>query len=198
VDAGSQLFGVDNPTFVVITAYPQHEITGEMATVTVFPEVAALELHDSDAWTQLPLLTTLPRSWTELGELTGEISFDADTDERAGPLDIGVLLTRKGPAEEGMEATDEPPEQRAIVIGDGDFLSNTYLGNGGNLGLGLNMVHWLSHDDALIDIQVHGAPDTTLELGRTAQAVIGIGLLFGLPILLLVSGLLVWLRRRRR
>ena len=198
VDAGSQLFGVDNPTFVVITAYPQHEITGNMATVTVFPEVAALGLRDSGAWTQLPLLTTLPRSWTELGELAGEISFDADTDERAGPLDIGVVLTRKLPASEAMEAAVEPTEQRVIVIGDGDFLSNTYLGNGGNLGLGLNMVHWLSHDDALIDIQVQAAPDTTLELGRTAQAVIGIGLLFGMPLLLLVSGLLVWLRRRRR
>jgi ABC-type uncharacterized transport system involved in gliding motility auxiliary subunit len=198
VDAGSQLFGVDNPTFVVITAYPQHEITGNMATVTVFPEVAALGLRDSGAWTQVPLLTTLPRSWTELGELAGEISFDADTDERAGPLDIGVVLTRKRPASEAMEAAAEPPEQRVIVIGDGDFLSNTYLGNGGNLGLGLNMVHWLSHDDAFIDIQVQAAPDTTLELGRTAQAVIGIGLLFGLPLLLLVSGLLVWLRRRRR
>jgi ABC-type uncharacterized transport system involved in gliding motility auxiliary subunit len=198
VDAGSQLFGVDNPTFVVITAYPQHEITGNMATVTVFPEVAALGLRDSGAWTQVPLLTTLPRSWTELGELAGEISFDADTDERAGPLDIGVVLTRKRPASEAMEAAAEPTEQRVIVIGDGDFLSNTYLGNGGNLGLGLNMVHWLSHDDAFIDIQVQAAPDTTLELGRTAQAVIGIGLLFGLPLLLLVSGLLVWLRRRRR
>jgi ABC-type uncharacterized transport system involved in gliding motility auxiliary subunit len=198
VDAGSQLFGVDNPTFVVITAYPQHEITGNMATVTVFPEVAALGLRDSGAWTQVPLLTTLPRSWTELGELAGEISFDADTDERAGPLDIGVVLTRMRPASEAMEAAAEPPEQRVIVIGDGDFLSNTYLGNGGNLGLGLNMVHWLSHDDAFIDIQVQAAPDTTLELGRTAQAVIGIGLLFGLPLLLLVSGLLVWLRRRRR
>jgi len=198
VDAGSQLFGVDNPPFVVITAYPQHEITGDMATVTVCPEVAALGLRDSGAWTQVPLLTTLPRSWTELGELAGEISFDADTDERAGPLDIGVVLTRKRPASEDMEAAAEPPEQRVIVIGDGDFLSNTYLGNGGNLGLGLNMVHWLSHDDAFIDIQVQAAPDTTLELGRTAQAVIGIGLLFGLPLLLLVSGLLVWLRRRRR
>lgn len=198
VDAGSQMFGIDNPAFVVITGYPEHEITGEMAAVTVFPEAAALELRDTGTWKRLPLLTTLPRSWTELGELSGEISFDADTDERAGPLDIGVALTRDRPAAEVAEAAEDLPEQRVIVVGDGDFLSNTYLGNAGNLGLGLNMVHWLSHDDAFIDIQVPGAPDTSLELGRTAQAVIGLGLLFGLPLLLLVCGLLVWLRRRRR
>jgi ABC-type uncharacterized transport system involved in gliding motility auxiliary subunit len=198
VDADSQMFGIDNPTFVVITDYPAHEITAEMTAVTVFPEVAAIEMHDTGAWKQLPLLTTLSRSWTELDEIAGEISFDADTDERAGPLDIGVVLTRDHPPTAGTETTDDMPGQRVIVVGDGDFLSNTYLGNAGNLGLGLNMVHWLSHDDAFIDIRVQGAPDTRLELGRTAQAVIGLGLLFGLPVLLLVCGLLVWLRRRRR
>jgi ABC-type uncharacterized transport system involved in gliding motility auxiliary subunit len=198
VDAGSQMFGIDNPTFVVISGYPQHETTAEVAAVTVFPEAAALEVHDQGKWKPVPLLTTLPRSWTELGEIAGEISFDADTDERAGPLDIGMALTRAHPSGDTSEAVEDLPEQRVIVIGDGDFLSNTYLGNAGNLGLGLNIVHWLSHDDAFIDIQVPGAPDTNLELGRTAQAVIGLGLLFGLPVLLLLCGLLVWLRRRRR
>jgi gliding motility-associatede transport system auxiliary component len=198
VDAGSQMFGIDNPTFVVIAAYPEHEITGDMSAVTVFPEAAAIEMHDDGTWKQQPLLTTLPRSWTELGELAGEISFDADTDERAGPLDIGVILTRDRPAAAGAEAAEDLPGQRVIVVGDGDFLSNTYLGNAGNLMLGLNMVHWLGHDDAFINIRVQGAPDTSLELGRTAQAVIGLGLLFGLPVLLLVCGLLIWLRRRRR
>jgi len=198
VDAGSQMFGIDNPTFVVITGYPRHEITSEMTAVTVFPEAAALELRDDSGWDQVPLLTTLARSWTELGELSGEISFDADSDERPGPLDIGVVLSRNRPVPGSSEAEGSPPEQRVVVIGDGDFLSNTYLGNGGNLSLGLNLMHWLSHDDAFLNIRVPGAPDTTLELGRTSQAVIGLGLLFGLPALLLACGLLVWLRRRRR
>ena len=78
------------------------------------------------------------------------------------------------------------------------YLSNTYLGNAGNLGLGLNMVHWLSHDDSFIDIRVQSAPDRTLELGRIAQAVIGLGFFIGLPLALLFSGIVIWLRRRRR
>ena len=41
-------------------------------------------------WDSLPLLLTLDRSWTELGKLEGDISFDPGTDERAGPLIIGV------------------------------------------------------------------------------------------------------------
>jgi ABC-type uncharacterized transport system involved in gliding motility auxiliary subunit len=194
VDAGSEMFGIDNPAFVVVTGYPRHDITSEMTAVSVYPEAAALDINDKGNWEVLPLLTTLERAWTELDEIAGEIQFDSDTDERAGPLDIGVVLTRARTDDNGAEL----PVQRIIVIGDGDFLSNTYLGNGGNLNLGLNMVQWLSHDDAVLDIQIKTAPDTSLVLGKLAQAVIGLGFLIGLPLLLLVSGLLVWLLRRRR
>jgi ABC-type uncharacterized transport system involved in gliding motility auxiliary subunit len=194
VDATTQMFGIDNPSFAVITGYPNHAITSELNTVTVFPEAAALEINDTGSWTATPLLATLERSWTELGELEGQIQFDADGDERAGPLDIGVVLTRSQPG----ETADTAAEQRIVVIGDGDFLSNTYLGNAGNLGLGLNMVHWLSHDDSFIDIRIQSAPDRTLELGRIAQAVIGLGFFIGLPLTLLFSGIVIWLRRRRR
>ncbi len=192
VDATGQMFGVSEPTFAIITGYPQHEITREMTTVTVFPEVAALEINEAGEWASLPLLTTLERSWTELGELDGEIRFDQGTDERAGPLDIGVAMTRT------TDAGETDSEQRILVIGDGDFLSNTYLGNAGNLGFGLQAVHWLSHDDAYIDIRVRTAPDATLVLTNTMRAVIGFGFLFGLPLLLLLAGLVIWLRRRRR
>lgn len=194
VDATSQMFGIENPGFAIVTGYPRHEITNEMTAVTVYPEAAALEINDSETWDAIPLLTTLERAWTELGEIAGEIQFDPDTDERAGPLDIGVALTRERNDDSGASL----PMQRIIVIGDGDFLSNTYLGNAGNLGLGLNMVQWLSHDDAALNVRIKSAPDTSLVLGKTAQAVIGLGFLVGLPVLLLLSGVVIWLLRRRR
>ncbi|WP_255210745.1 hypothetical protein [Methylogaea oryzae] len=58
------------------------------------------------------------------------------------------------------------------MLGDGDFLSNTYLGNGGNLNLGLNLVQWLSHNDQLINIPAKTASDAKLELSKSASAVI--------------------------
>jgi gliding motility-associatede transport system auxiliary component len=199
VDATTQSFGINDPSFALVTAYPNHEVTREFKPVTVFPEAAALDIREDPHWQATPILSTLSRSWTELGELKGEIQFDENTDERAGPLDIGVALTAIQTGEMAADTSGTPPhEQRIIVIGDGDFLSNTYLGNVGNLGLGLNMVHWLSHDDAFIDIHVKAAPDTTLELNPITQGVIGLGSLIGLPILLMTSGLVIWLRRRRR
>ena len=199
VDATSQMFGVSNPSIIVVSGYPNQAITREMTAVTVFPEAAAIDIADSELWETTPLLSTLNRSWTESGELAGEIQFDADSDERAGPLDLGVALTRSLPAGDGGETDgEESREQRIVVIGDGDFLSNTYLGNAGNLDLGLNIVNWLSHDEDYIDIRIKSAPDTSLELGRIAQGVIGLGFLIGLPLLLLLTGAIIWLRRRRR
>jgi gliding motility-associatede transport system auxiliary component len=192
VDASSAAFAAQNPGFVVITGYPDHPVTHDLGMVTVFPETAAFEIHDQTAFRTTPLLTTLARSWTETGKLEGEIRYNADSDEHPGPLDIGVALTREKPGGKDQE------QQRIAVIGDGDFLSNTYLGNGGNLDLGLNLLLWLSHDDAFIDIRVRSAPDTSLQLGNTALAAIGFGFLFAVPGLLLLAGIVIWWRRRRR
>jgi ABC-type uncharacterized transport system involved in gliding motility auxiliary subunit len=182
----------------VVTTYPHHAVTQEMDSVTVFPETAALEILENDTWQTSALLSTPSRSWTEINALEGEVRFDENSDERAGPLDIAVAITRTPASEDVGDGTAPPREQRIAVLGDGDFLSNTYLGNAGNLDFGLNLVHWLSHDDAFIDIRVRAAPDITLELGRTAQAVIGLGSLIGLPAVLLVLGIFIWFRRRRR
>ena len=87
--------------------------------------------------------------------------------------------------------------QRVIVIGDGDFLSNAYLGSGSNLHLALNVFNWLADDEALIDIPVRSAPDLAFDMSRTAAGLMRFTIAFGLPALLLGTGFLIWYRRRR-
>ncbi|MBI5041055.1 MAG: Gldg family protein [Gammaproteobacteria bacterium] len=204
VDASTQLFGIQNPDFVLVTEYPAHPVTRELRIMSLFPHTAALEWKQREGWEGQPLLSTLERAWTETGELSGEIRYDAGGDERAGPLDIGFVLTRARPGDTAKSTgsaanpDDASQQQRVIVVGDGDFLSNAYLGNGGNLDLGLNMVHWLSNDDSFIAIRAKAGPDQSLTLTSTAQAVIGAGFLFGMPLALLGSGVFIWLRRRKR
>jgi ABC-type uncharacterized transport system involved in gliding motility auxiliary subunit len=204
VDATTQLFGIQNPDFVLVTEYPPHPITRELKLMSLFPRTAALEWNRKDGWEGQPLLSTLDRAWTETGELSGEIRFDEGGEERAGPLDIGFALTRvldngqQDAQAADTEADQSGREQRIIVVGDGDFLSNAFLGNGGNLDLGVSMLNWLSNDDDFIAIQAKAAPDQTLTLSATAQTVIAAGFLIALPLGLLGSGLFIWLRRRKR
>ena len=197
VDASTQLFGIDNPAFAMILDYPIHPVTRELSSLTLFPQAAALEVEAPEPWQAEPILTTLDRAWTEIGPISGTIRFDEDSDERMGPLDVGYAFTR--PVNR-KDSTDEEAtgEQRVVVIGDSDFLSNAYLGNGGNVELGLNLFNWLNHDDRFITITARTASDTNLELGKVAQALIAFGFLFGLPLLLLASGVGIWWRRRNR
>jgi ABC-type uncharacterized transport system involved in gliding motility auxiliary subunit len=193
VDATTQLFGMDNPAFAIIPDYPMHEITRNMGSkITLFPQACAFDVTSPNGWEAEPLLTTLDRAWTEIGPISGTIRFDQDSDERMGPLDIGYIFTRE-PVDD-----DHSAQQRVAVIGDSDFLSNTYLGNAGNINIGLALFNWLNHDDRFIAITGRTATDVDLELGKLTQALIGFGFLFVLPIVLLSAGAGIWWRRRNR
>ena len=85
-----------------------------------------------------------------------------------------------------------------LIVGDADFISNSYLGNGANLDIGINLVNWLSHDDNLISINPRPAPDTRLELSKNQQIAISFIFLLILPGLLFGLGLRIWLQRRKR
>jgi ABC-type uncharacterized transport system involved in gliding motility auxiliary subunit len=208
VDANTQLFGIDDPTFALVAEYSAHPITHGFQTMTLFPTAAALEKAGESGFEATPLLSTLARSWTETGAIEGKIEFNGDKGERQGPLTIGFVLTRERPAEKPPEAkkendnpgaeADAAPQQRIVVIGDGDFLSNSYLGNAGNLNLGLNIVQWLSQNDQFINIPAKTAPDQTLNLSPLASGSIAVGFLVVLPLVLLGTGFFIWLQRRKR
>ena len=117
-----------------------------------------------------------------------QIKQEDDAGEKPGPLNIALLFTRK----EGEK------DQRIVIFGDGDFISNAYLGNGANLNLGLNLVRWLSGDEKLLDIPAKTAPDLTLELSQFAGTAIAITLLILMPLGLFGTGFYIWWRRRNQ
>ena len=123
--------------------------------------------------------------------MKGELIYNQGTDIK-GPLTIGLSLERQ----RQHETKHIDKQQRIVVIGDGDFLSNTYLGNSGNLDLGVRLINWLSHDDDFIAIPVRTAEDLQLNMSSLTVGVIGIGFLIILPLSLLGTGAFVWWRRK--
>ena len=191
VDADAPGLGIQNPAFIPIADYGPHPITEKLRAPALLPQAAALTVQPGGGWTAAVLLESQPRSWTETGPLEGPMQFDPDSAERSGPLTVGVALVRPRP-------DAALSQQRIVVIGDGDFLSNTYLGNGANLELGLNMFNWLTVDEVPILIPPRIAPDPNLTLSAGALALIAAVFLIGLPVTLMASGWLIWFRRRRR
>jgi ABC-type uncharacterized transport system involved in gliding motility auxiliary subunit len=199
VDPNTQLLGIEDPRFAIVSQYSQHPLTSDFSAVTLFPQARGINLKPLDEWQYSVVLQTLPRSWSETGELAGQVKFDADRD-LPGPINIAVAMTREIslPATDADAETAINKQQRLLIVGDGDFLSNTYLGNGGNLKLGLNMANWLVHDDRFIAIPAKTSPDVNIELSSTAKAAIALGFLILLPLLLGGTGTVIWLKRRRR
>ncbi len=196
IDPATQSFikaGLGNPTFALISRYGKHPALSGFNLLTVFPGAGPLTISANGtteaSWTPTALLQTGDRVWAELGKIAGTISQDLNT-EASGPFNIGLAFERPAPDGNGV--------QRVVVISDGDFLSNSALGNGGNLDLGVRLVSWLAKDDQLVDIPVRSDPDLKLDLSPTLTAIIGLGWLVGMPIILGAIGGTFWLRRRHR
>jgi ABC-type uncharacterized transport system involved in gliding motility auxiliary subunit len=193
VDPTTQVLGISHPAFVPVSAYPGHPVTKNLKLMTVYPHAVGIAWGQPPGWRTRGILSTGLRAWSKTGDLKGELRFD-DAADVSGPLDIGIAMQRTVTANDDQ---DEDKQQRVIVIGDGDFLSNAYLGSGSNLDLALNVFNWLADDETLIDIPARSAPDLAFELSRTAAAFIRFGVMFGLPALILGIGFFIWRRRRR-
>ena len=179
-----------SPTMAIATGYGRHAITDNFRLNTVFPMARQIGINDSEGdareWRVSRLIDVAPRGWVETGKLDGKISFDKTRDIQ-GPVNIALALER----------TVNDRAQRVVIVGNGAFLANAFLGNAGNLDLGINMVNWLAGDDALITLQPRPTMDSNLDIGRSAQYLMVFGLFIVLPLTFVIMGVVVWWRRRR-
>jgi len=195
VDGSGTALGLHDPRLIALGDYPPQAITRGFTLTTLFPQASALAKVTQGDWAVAPFLRSAAQSWTEFQPIDNskpsDIRFDADAGELKGPLDFGFALSRLSPS-------PDKSEQRAVVIGDGDFLSNSFLGNGGNRALGERVFDWLLGDDKLVELPPRGAPDRLLQISQTELNALSFGFLVALPVLLLlIGGLIVWRRRRR-
>lgn len=197
------LLGINHPAVVPVVDYAQSEIVAKLGgTQTLFPfatmvarDPLAGEQKGALQWQYDEILTTLPTSWLETsGSLEGAVRFDEGSGDQAGPLPIGQALTR---SLQNPDPDSHALEQRVVVIGDSDFMLNSFIGHGANLDLATNLFNWLSADDNLLEVPIIRAPDTHLELQETTGFIIAVVFLFLLPGGLLLAGMLIWWRRRK-
>lgn len=197
VDPTTQILGISDPSFALVARYSDHPITRGFALMTLFPRATGIQFIGVDEWNAAHFLQTIDRSWSETGVMQDVVEYKADQDI-PGPLAIGMALTRELPGKKSTNEAPDKPQQRVVVLGDGDFLSNAYLGNQGNQDLGYNIINWLSHDDNIIAIPSRKAPDTELVMSETAWSLLGLFFLLGLPLLLIGGGVFIWMKRRKQ
>ena len=184
-----------NENIASASSYGEHAITRNFMLGTRFSnahEVNAKGTLDN-GWEVSKLIEVSPNGWLESAQVIAnqKPTFDKNKD-KPGPINIAVALQRvygkKG--------------QRVVVVGNGNFLSNTFIINGGNLDLGINMINWLSGDDNLISIQPMLLKDVNVTIPDNKISFIIAWTVFHsfqyfIPIGFFVVGILFWFKRRK-
>ena len=184
---------IQHPAMVPVLDYLAHPVTENIRYNTLFPISRGVEqvIEHFDA---AVIAQSLAQSWSEASALGEEIVFEAGNGDIQGPIGIVMALERTI-ADSGD--TDKAT-QRIIVSGDSDFMANSYIGVGANMALAVNIYNWLAGDDDILAIEPKSAPDLQLQLDDTETLLIGVGYFIVLPAGLILAGVVIWLRRRKR
>lgn len=197
VDLSAAQYGADAKV-AFASFYGDHAITRNFQLRTLYPEA-----HEVDAkasyelgWKVSRLVDVAPNGWLESekiapGVKNKKVVFN-DKEDKRGPINIGVALER----EYGKKG------QRVVVMGNANFLSNTFITNGGNLDFGVNIVNWLAGDDRLITIQPMPLKDINVTIpndatGRMVAWTVFHGFQYFIPIGFFIAGFWLWWRRRK-
>ncbi len=194
IDMNPSASSGDSPLNVLIQRYPDMPITQAFRLPSLLPDSLAYMTPCTEvplartAFACQPMLQTQPASWTETGALSGAIQFNADAGEQRGPLNVGVALTR---------LREDGSEQRVVVVGDSDFLSNRFVANGGNLDLGLRMIEWLSDQGDQLTVAARIDDTNGFQWSSSRVGWMAVITMLLLPLLTGLCGLLMvrrWLR----
>lgn len=164
--------------------------------VVLMPGVAGLTYNTKEDYKATPLLITNEKlSWNKKGKLVTDsaaVVYSPEDGDSKGAFTTLLALTRK----------NHGKEQRIIISGDADFLSNGVLLNptleGENFSLHSALFKWFSYGRFPIDIEPPVPRDSHLNLtdaGLTRLKIIYLGVL---PGLLLLFGSVFLLKRKNK
>lgn len=212
VDTISRLLGGDY-FMPVVSEYEYHDITKKFRYACFFPYARSVDIAEKkpDNVTLTVLAKTSPNSWSERQLNEREVSFNKDKDKQ-GPIPLAVVGTIKIEEEKKEETKKEgesqPSEQksasltetkkeaRLAVFGDSDFATNRYFHLSGNGNLFLNTINWLTEEADLISIQPRTSSPRTIHLSPSQARLVFFVSVIILPLIVLTTGISVWMRRR--
>lgn len=187
-----------DPEVVAVPVYERHPITRNVA-LTFFPGIRALTLLPPPAGvTGGPLFLSSPQSYTRPVQPVAQRQPDREstvsapgTAARPGRRTLGAALEGTWP---GAASGSKP--FRLVVVGDGDFASNSFLPYMANSDLALGMVRWAVREERTPSVAVRIPVPPLILLTKSQMQRIFLGIEVLLPLGVMAVGALVWWRRR--
>jgi ABC-type uncharacterized transport system involved in gliding motility auxiliary subunit len=139
------------------------------------------------------LVKTSAQSWAET-DLEALKNQDQQAQITADP-NVDLI----GPVSLAAMAENTTKKERLVVFGDSDFANNTFFSQYGNGDLFINTIDWAAYQETLINL----TPKETINRvvvspSKYTLGLILLGSIFVLPGSVIVTGIVVWIQRRRR
>ncbi len=216
VDKVSRLLGGDYFWPMVGEYDPAHPITAKFPYPIFLPLARSVDVAEArpEGATLTALAKTSANAYAKVAFALKEkmtltdIAYVSGKDH-PGPINVAVAGAYKFPAAAPV-APEAPPsgtapatppeakekEARLVVVGDSDFVKNGYYGMEGNGNFFLNAANWLTEEADLIAIQPKTQTPRTISLTPSQGRLLFLVSIVLLPLLVLLLGVSVWLRRR--
>ncbi|WP_065220678.1 MULTISPECIES: Gldg family protein [Butyricimonas] len=178
----------------------------QQLTFVRIPTVAGVEVIEDRGFKATPILKTDTlaqnlekkedrsyRVWNETGTLDyadKPLEYNPEKGEVAKEYNTALALSREVNGK----------EQRVVVFGDADWLSNQELsvGRTGGHWLALSVFHYLSGNEMPVDTRRSMTQDRVVHVNSMGYNVLKWSLMFIYPLFFLSIGTVIWIRRRGR
>ena len=185
-----------DPEMVAVTGYDQNPITKNVS-FTFYPGARAMRLVEPAPGIRVaPLISSSDESYLKPVAPVAQREIESTV---ASPLSAGERKPQ--PHVFAAAAAGQMPGQgskpfRAIVIGDGDFASNSFFPYMANSDLALSMIRWLVGEEANTAVASRIPVPPMILLTQEQMRAVFLILEVLLPLLVVVAGGVVWWRRR--
>ena len=161
------------------------------------PSVGGLEILGNKGYQVIPIAETASTGyWSELQTTNFAVetpSFDASAGEKEDAIPTILALAKKIGEQ----------EQKIIVMGDADCISNGELSmnrdmRSANWPFIINAFKWLANDEFPINIDRLAPTDWKINITPRNSSIITMSVKWGIPLLLFLLAILIWIRRRRQ
>ncbi len=193
VDPVSQMLHLEATIPIIPTFSKAVSITKEMQGNTVFPLTRPFRVAaNHPAGLKVEWLTqTTPNAWGEKdfgGLIKGAAKFDS-TDLK-GPLYTAMAV-------DGKANPSAKKNTRIVAFGTSLVSANQWTRFGNNLDLFANSISWVLEDEILISIRAKEEPGGSISLTGIQGGLIRLLTVLVVPGIMIVLGIVVWLRRKK-
>lgn len=195
IDPLSRMLGVDSSVAILATFSKDSPITRDFQGSCAFPFTRPLDIvPGAPAGMNVQWLAeTTAKSWviTDLKQIaSGEVKID-QTKNKPGPAKAAIAVEGK------QKDSKAPRNTRLVVFGSSFFADNNFSRYANNLDFFLNSVSWTMEDESLISIRAKEEGPGKVELSQKAGTFIFLLTVLVIPLVIAVTGIVVWTYRRK-